>query len=88
MSMLRAGLIVGVIFVGAIAALLGLVIMLSALKTGVITIGYGSGESAISETIARTVDEARFWQFFVALGLLPFVGGILGARWGWRTINR
>ena len=88
MSMLRAGLIVGVIFVGAIAALLGLVIMLSALKTGAIMIGYGSGASAISETIARTVDEARFWQFFVTLGLLPFVAGILGARWGWRTIIR
>lgn len=87
MNMLRAGFAVGAMFIGAIGAFLGAVMLASALKSGSIALSYGTGSTAVSETITRAGDAARYWQYVMGLGVLPLAGGILAARWGWRTIN-
>lgn len=84
MPMLRAGMAVAALLLGAIAAFLGVVVTVSALSTGAISVSYGS----VSETITRTADAARYWQFVMMLGLAPAVLGALIARGGWRAINR
>ena len=88
MSMLRAGLTVAVILIGGVAALLGGVMLMSALKTGAMNISYGHGDSAVAETVTLASDSARFWKFVIGLGVAPLAGGLLAARWGWHAINR
>lgn len=88
MPMLRAGMAVAALFIGAIATFLGIVVTASALSTGAISLSYGGGDGAVSETIARAQDAARYWQFVVLLGVMPAILGALAARWGWRAINR
>ena len=87
MGMLRAGMAVAAMFIGGIAAFLAAVIAFSAFKSGSLQISYGTGADAVSETIALASDTARFWKWFIILSVVPGVLGVLGARWGWRTIN-
>lgn len=88
MPLFRAGLAVSAMLIGAIAAFLGVILTASALQTGAISLSYGNGDSAVSETITRAADAARYWQLLVALGLAPAILGALSAHWGWRAINR
>jgi mannose/fructose/N-acetylgalactosamine-specific phosphotransferase system component IID len=88
MAMLRAGLAVAAMFIGAIAALLGVIVVLSALNTGAVQFSYGHGADSVSETVSRATDAARYWRLVTALGFAPAVIGALAARWGWRTIDR
>ncbi len=87
MTLLKAGLAVAAILIGAIAAFLGGVLLLSALKTGAIQISYGTGAEALSETITLASDSARFWRLVAMLGVAPLGLGILAARWGWLRIR-
>lgn len=88
MNMLKAGLAVAALLIGAMAVLTGGVVMLSALKEGRIDISYGTGAAAQNEMVMRnSADSMRFWTLFAALGGLPVLGGIFLMRWGWRTIN-
>ncbi len=87
MAMLRAGLAVAAMFIGGIAAFLGVVVALSALRSGSIQYSYGTGTEAVLETVTRAADAARYWQLFVTLCVVPAVLGTLAARWGWRAIN-
>ena len=88
MGMLHAGLAVAAMFIGAIGAFLGVVILISALQSGSIHLSYGTGAGAVTETVSRTGEAARYWQYLIALGAAPAVFGSLAARWGWRAINR
>ena len=88
MGMLRAGLAVAALFIGAIAAFLGTVIVFSALKSGSIQFSYGIGVGAVTETGSRAVDTAHYWRLVAGLGLAPAIVGALTARWGWHAINR
>ena len=88
MSMLRAGLAVAALFIGAIAALLGTIIVFSALKTGSIQFSYGIGGGAVTESASRATDAAQYWRLVAGLGLAPAIVGALAVGWGWRTINR
>ncbi|MEQ1653206.1 MAG: hypothetical protein ABL897_12015 [Hyphomicrobium sp.] len=88
MTMFRAVLAVAMMFIGAIAAFLGVVLLLSALQSGSIQLSYGSGADAVTETASRATDAARYWRLVGALGIAPAVLGTFAARWGWRTINR
>ena len=88
MAMLRAGLAIGSIIIGAIAAFLGVVLMVSALKSGSIQFSYSTGGDVVSETASRATDAVRYWRLVGLLGVAPAILGILAAWWGWRTINK
>jgi hypothetical protein len=88
MSMFRAACAAAAMFIGGIAAFLGVVLMISALKTGSIALTYSAGAQTISETASRVTDAARYWRLFVGLGVAPALLGLIAARWGWRAINR
>lgn len=88
MNMLKVGLAVAALLIGAMAVLTGGVVMLSALKEGRIDISYGAGADAQSELVLReSTDNMRFWTLFATLGGLPVIGGLFLMRWGWRAIN-
>jgi FlaG/FlaF family flagellin (archaellin) len=87
MTMLKAGLAVAMILIGAIAVILGATLLFSALKTGTIQLSYGTGAAAQFETITQAGDASRFWQFAIALGAAPLVLGAIAVRAGWRAIN-
>lgn len=88
MPMLRAGLAVAAVLIGAVAALLGIILIVSALRTGSLNLSYGSGSGAVSETITRAADAGRFWQYVLAIGVVPAILGAGAARWGWRAMSR
>lgn len=87
MPMFRAGLAVAAMLIGAIAAFLGVILIASALQSGAISLSYGSGANAVSETVTRAGNASRYWQLVAALGIAPAIFGTLAARWGWRTIR-
>lgn len=87
MTIFKAGLAAAAVFIGAVAALLGAVVLLSSLGSGTIAISYGTGATAAAETIARTTNPERFWMLLGTLGLAPLVLGILAAVWGGRTLR-
>ena len=88
MSMFRAGLAAAAVFIGAIAALLGLVLLISALGSGTIAISYGAGADAVAETVSRAGDTARYWRLVAALGAGPLALGAAAAMWGSRQLRR
>ncbi len=88
MSMFRAGLAAAAVFIGAIAALLGVVMMASALGSGTIALTYGAGANAVAETVSRAGDPSRFWQLVAALGFAPLVLGAAAVLWGSRQLRR
>ena len=88
MSMFRAGLAAAAVFIGAIAALLGVVMLASALGSGTIALTYGAGANAVAETVSRAGDPGRFWQLVAALGIAPLVLGAAAVLWGSRQLRR
>lgn len=88
MTMFRAGLAVAALLIGGIAAFLGIVVTFSALKTGGVSLSYGSGETAVAETITKAADAARYWRLVIGLGVAPALLGTIAALWGWRSISR
>ncbi|HPG89735.1 MAG TPA: hypothetical protein PLD46_08775 [Hyphomicrobium sp.] len=88
MPLFRAGMAVAAMLIGAIAAVLGIVLLWSALHSGSISLSYGSGANVVSETISQASDGMRYWQLVIALGLAPAMLGTFAAIWGWRAIRR
>ncbi len=88
MPMFRAGLAVAAMLIGGISAFLGTVVTLSALKTGSVSLSYGTGDGAVTETVTQAADAARYWLLVSGLGIGPAVLGALATLWGWRLINR
>ena len=88
MSMFRAGHAAAAVFIGAIAALLGVVMLASALGSGTIALTYGAGANAVAETVSRAGDPGRFWQLVGALGIAPLVLGAAAVLWGSRQLRR
>ncbi len=88
MPMLKAGLAVGAIVIGAIATFMGFTLIVTALTGDEITYTYGPPGEVVKETITRAADAARYWQLVGLLGVLPIVLGLIGVRWGWNTIRR
>jgi hypothetical protein len=80
MGMLKLGFLAGVAFLAAIAIYMGLMILLTSLKLGSITLDYNIGPQAITDTVTRAGEPGRFWQLLMAMGVLPLVGGA-AAMW-------
>ncbi|MGL4397602.1 MAG: hypothetical protein ACRCS9_13760 [Hyphomicrobium sp.] len=87
MTLFRAGIAVAGVLIGAIAAFLGFVVTLSSLRTGSLSLSYGSGATAVSETILQASDPSRFWQLVILMGVVPLVLGVIAARWGYRRLK-
>lgn len=87
MPLLSAVVSAGAVFLGAIAAFLGAILVISALTTGTLHLTYGDDGKLITEVIARAADPARFWKLVTVLGVLPAIAGAFAARWGWRRIR-
>ena len=88
MTMLRAVMAVGMIIFGMVAALLGGVVLFSALRTGGITVKHGAGADAVTQVLTYAAEPTRFLQFTGLLGLAPLLVGLIMARWGFHTIRR
>ncbi len=78
MSMFKAGLAVGAIVIGGIAALMGITLLITALGADEITYTYGQAGELVKQTVTRTGDAARYWQLVGLLGVLPVVLGLVG----------
>lgn len=87
MMMLRAGMAVGMVVFGLAGALIGAVVLLSALRTGGISLSYGSGARALTQVLTYADEPARFLQFTALLGVGPLLAGLAAARWGLRAIR-
>ena len=81
MPIFKAGLGVSLTFIGVIAAILGLVVIVSSWRTGAIMLSYGASGPA-AETVSYATDPDRFWKLVAALGFAPLILGALAARWG------
>jgi hypothetical protein len=88
MTMFRAGLAAAAVFIGAIAALLGVVILVSALGSGTLSLSYGAGAAAVTETVSQSGNPDRFWRLVAALGAAPAALGAAAALWGLRQLRR
>lgn len=88
MTMLRAVMAVGMIIFGMVAALLGGVVLFSALRTGGITVRYGAGADAVTRVLTYAAEPTPFLQFTGLLGLAPLLVGLIMARWGFHAIRR
>ena len=84
MGMLRISVLAVVVLLSATAIFIGIVLLLTSLKLGSITISYTVGAEAITETISRADDNARFWRLMTLLGLAPLV---LGAASLWISLK-
>jgi len=87
MAMFRAGLAVAMVLIGGAAALLGLVLLASAIKTGTIMMTHGTGGAMVTETVTYAADQGRFLRLAGLLGAAPLVLGALAAIWGLRTLR-
>ncbi len=87
MPILRAGLAVAAMLIGGIAAFLGIIMLLSSLNSGSISMSYGTGDAAVSEVVTRAADAARYWKMIIGLGVLPLALGVAASMWGWRQIR-
>ena len=87
MPILKAGFAAAAVIIGAIGALFGLVLLVSALKSGTVQISYGTGADLKTDIFERATNAASYWRTVAALGIAPLVVGVLAARWGWRTIK-
>lgn len=84
MLMFKAAMAVAAIMIGAIAALLGAIVLISALSSGSIQIIQGAIET--SETTTVAADPSEFYRLVALFGLAPFAGGAIAAWLGWRAI--
>lgn len=87
MLFLRPIFLVGLIFLGAIGAFVGAVMLMSGLGSGQISLSYDQGGRLVSETISRAADGSRFWRVLGLMGALPLVAGAAAAWFGWRRIR-
>lgn len=87
MPIFRAGVTVGLLMIGAIMALLGFILLFSALPSGEIQLSRSGEAGGVTEIISRTKDAARYWQYLSGLGIVPLVLGAVLTRWAWRQIK-
>lgn len=75
-------------FIAGSAIFLGAVTALTSLQNGAITLGYTSGGKAVSETVTRVADGARFWRLVLLMGLLPAAAGAVTLWYAVRKLRQ
>ncbi len=88
MSLLKAGLCVGAIVFGGIAVLLGVTLIVAALRGDAITYSMNMAETGtVVREISRDTDAGTYWLYIAVLGVLPTLLGAFTARWGYKKIR-
>jgi hypothetical protein len=85
MGMFRLFFFGALAFIAGVAIFIGGVMMITSLQNGMIGISYTSGGKAVTETISRTADNARFWRLMVTMGVMPFV---IGSAVLWLSVRK
>ncbi len=88
MTMLKVGAYIAAAFIGAVAAFLGAIVIIGAVKSGTIQMVYGTGSDVVRETVTRAGDETRYWQLVGLLGGLPLAIGMWVLRFGLHGLKR
>jgi hypothetical protein len=86
-DLLRFVLLIGTVFLSAVAVFMGAVVTAAALKLQAIHYSFDAGSQAVKRVITLAEDPAGFWQALALLGVLPMVLGIAGIWWGRRTLR-
>ncbi|MFN0217793.1 MAG: hypothetical protein ACKVP4_03145 [Hyphomicrobium sp.] len=85
MAMFKAAMAVAAILIGAIAAVLGAIVIVSAIANGSILVITGPTETG--EAVSRATSPADFYRLVAIFGVAPFLAGALAVRLGWRAIG-
>ena len=88
MPLLRIVFLAGVVLLGAVGVFLGAIVMLTGWHAGAISLSYMQDGKAVSETVSRAADGARFWRLFLAMGAAPVVIGLAALIFGVRALRR
>jgi hypothetical protein len=75
------------VVIGGISALLGTVVLFSALSSGSISLSYLHEGGTVAKTVTRDGDFNGFVQYAIMLGLAPAVLGAAAAVWGMRALR-
>jgi hypothetical protein len=86
--LLRIVFLAGVVALGAVGVFLGILVMVTGLQVGSITLSYVQDGATISDTVSRASDGARFWRLFVSMGAAPAVVGLAAVVLGVRALRR
>ena len=85
MDMFKLVFYFAVAFLAAVGIFIGVIMMITSLQNGSISLSYMSSGTAMNETISRVADSARFWRLFGTMGVLPVV---LGAAVMWFSVRK
>lgn len=72
-------------FFAAVAIFVGVVIVITSVQNGTITVSYMSGGKTVEETVSRVTDSARFWKQVSLFGGLPVLFGAFGL---WLSVRK
>lgn len=78
----------GLVIFGVVAAFMGLVVIVTSLNSGEISVGSNAAGQAMVETTRRAEDARGYWLKVAGYGFAPAILGIAGAMFGWRRLGR
>lgn len=79
---------IGLVGLGAVAAYLGAIVLLTSLRSGEINYSYGAEARRVSQTIVKATDPSKFWQAVGLMGGLPLILGAAAVWQGRRMMRR
>ena len=87
MQLFRLAIGVGMIGLGAVAAFMGLSVLLVSLSNDSISYRYARDGSEVANTIDRATDPSGYWSGVGMLGGLPSVLGLFAVWYGRRILK-
>ncbi len=87
MPLLKMALPIGLIVFGAIAAFMGFVVLVSALRAGELTYIYGPEGAPKTERVTQAQDPDAFWRSVGLMGGLPLLLGGAAVWYGRRMMR-
>lgn len=80
MWLFKIGFFIALAFLAAVGVFIGAVMILTSLQHGAVSLSYTVDGRAVTETVTRAGDSARFWRLLTMMGFAPVVIGA-GALW-------